>query len=867
MSNQQSDPSDITRARIVRQTPRPRLSLTSLSSNGPNVDSPEQCHGIADAVKVRNRFQHSHNSMLCYSNSIHNSQHGTMLQNIDSSIKSNEKPLHPEQSFPRTVLPANYSTMSVDRVPRCDSLCTRCHADTVVYEQNIKKCHNCGSFSLLKSSTIGTPLSSKSFYSKEMLPTQGMLSEGNVLNTKWRNTADIWQQGKSTPKRKPSKPKNKSKICTLTISSDEEEEKRDKNQKESEKPDGEAHAEEGNAESPKQHENDVTDDNYKEQYRIPKLSDRMKLQGGKTNQDSKSNDSPGLAIVRPSNLLTTTEQGFEVSVRHVQLGSLSGKGMTPLSLKSNALRIEVECSFEVIEANKKKRMNEKYKLALSSVEVSQINVNYENEPMLISVVPSKRYSDIVNKALSKCILDAQSEKTIERQIIFVVNSQKEVFKRTLEKTLPHLQRISPVSTYTIEELTSVLSNMQGEMGRMYATRSASLAAQKKQNPKVIKTIFVYPPPPKKGGIALTNVDVDCLLPGIYLNDIIIDFYLRYLYEEILTQEQRARTYIFNSYFYTRLSKRAFGNSKRNESPMQRMHTQVKKWTRDVDIFEKDFIIIPINEHSHWFLVVICFPSRAELDESVDCSGSSENASSDGIEEVIPEQQKADKANEKHEDQRTSEVITDSIEKSHGDDTLPMDVDQQNPVIDPTKVADEAFEAEGQQIANEVQDFEQKEPDDNLQGTSEKSHQSSENQNTENNNQSTAFQQPCILIFDSLVSGGRSRVFSNLRQYLTLEWKEKKNGLEPEKVFTKNNLKGSFPKIPLQNNDCDCGIYILQFAESFFQHPIINYKFPIRKEKWFTKAHVDAKRDTIKKIINDLEQQCSTGNSSPVTSSS
>lgn len=28
----------------------------------------------------------------------------------------------------------------------------------------------------------------------------------------------------------------------------------------------------------------------------------------------------------------------------------------------------------------------------------------------------------------------------------------------------------------------------------------------------------------------------------------------------------------------------------------------------MDLFQKDFIIIPINEQSHWFLAIICFPS-------------------------------------------------------------------------------------------------------------------------------------------------------------------------------------------------------------------------------------------------------------------
>ena len=37
------------------------------------------------------------------------------------------------------------------------------------------------------------------------------------------------------------------------------------------------------------------------------------------------------------------------------------------------------------------------------------------------------------------------------------------------------------------------------------------------------------------------------------------------------------------------------------------HARVQKWTKNVNIFQKDFIVIPINEHAHWFLAIICFP--------------------------------------------------------------------------------------------------------------------------------------------------------------------------------------------------------------------------------------------------------------------
>lgn len=38
--------------------------------------------------------------------------------------------------------------------------------------------------------------------------------------------------------------------------------------------------------------------------------------------------------------------------------------------------------------------------------------------------------------------------------------------------------------------------------------------------------MVYPPPPAKGGISVTNEDLHCLNDGEFLNDVIIDFYLK-----------------------------------------------------------------------------------------------------------------------------------------------------------------------------------------------------------------------------------------------------------------------------------------------------------------------------------------------------
>ena len=43
---------------------------------------------------------------------------------------------------------------------------------------------------------------------------------------------------------------------------------------------------------------------------------------------------------------------------------------------------------------------------------------------------------------------------------------------------------------------------------------------------------------------------------------------------------------------------------------------VHRWTRDVDIFSKEFLFIPINYELHWSLAIVCNPGKNTRQGSV-----------------------------------------------------------------------------------------------------------------------------------------------------------------------------------------------------------------------------------------------------------
>ncbi|XP_062042372.1 sentrin-specific protease 6 isoform X3 [Lepus europaeus] len=431
----------------------------------------------------------------------------------------------------------------------------------------------------------------------------------------------------------------------------------------------------------------------------------------------------------------------------------------------------------------------------------------------------------------------------------------------------------------------------------------------------VEKLIVYPPPPAKGGISVTNEDLHCLSEGEFLNDVIIDFYLKYLVLEKLKKEEADRIHIFSSFFYKRLNQRERRNHETtNLSIQQKRHGRVKTWTRHVDIFEKDFIFVPLNEAAHWFLAVVCFPGleKPKYEPNPHYHENAAIQKCSAVEDSCISSPSANEMDSCSQNSSAKPVIKKMLNKKHGIAVTNSSVGQEESdpcfrrnicnvkcsvkkinhtgseneesnkgepacqkVVDRSKnenglqneslssihhpdglskirlnYSDESTES-GKMLDEELIDF--SEDQDNQDDSSDDGFLADDNCNSEIGQwhlKPTICKQPCILLMDSLRGPSRSNVVKILREYLEVEWEVKKGS---KRSFSKDVMKGSNPKVPQQNNFSDCGVYVLQYVESFFENPILNFELPMNLANWFPPPRMRTKREEIRNIILKLQE--------------
>ena len=486
-------------------------------------------------------------------------------------------------------------------------------------------------------------------------------------------------------------------------------------------------------------------------------------------------------------------------VKAVVVGELTCTPREPVEVRRDKIHIKVKYNHENLD------------FILEKDDINSFKIHVEDDPFIVimKTTPDWAGKNIKRYDQFKVYIDPDSDVYTKKHIIFILSEavtgvKLDALVEMIDYSLcdkPVVQRISQeeaniegeriISVLTDQIRTKSPESSQPSNGlnntgkctpviqKTYSTRSRTSVIAQNKSPS--KTILVYQPSSKLNGVTITSEDMLCLKPSIYLNDIIIDFFLKYLIEVKLTSKQKERLHLFSTFFYERLTQRNT-NSDQPKTPTT-MHRMVKSWTKNVDIFDKDFLVIPINESAHWFLVIICHPKMAADDVA-------------------------------------KKELSDEKESEKDSDNISMDSDMDD--FDKT-LLEGALERTKKN------------------GKSKKSPQSVV----------AVKERPCILIFDSLGTNRRSGVITNLRNYLNCEWKERKDG-SIENIFNKDTIKGCYPKVPLQENFSDCGLYVLQYFESFFTNPIEDFKAPIDLRSWFPHDEMRRKRQDIIDVILELQ---------------
>lgn len=304
--------------------------------------------------------------------------------------------------------------------------------------------------------------------------------------------------------------------------------------------------------------------------------------------------------------------------------------------------------------------------------------------------------------------------------------------------------------------------------------------------------LVYPTVGKKK--AEVNIyDLERLRDGEFLNDNLIGFYARFLeyYLERNKPEVSKRVYFFNSYFYATLTSPVKGRKGVN-------YQGVSKWTRNVDLFSHDYVVVPINESAHWYLAIICnlrtLKNRSEAKDIEPTQEGSEVQQKMTSYKEIPETPPPEKA------ATPEETARDSLAAMKIDDVVPS----LNSLHGPTS-EDEWPEKEENQ-ASPPAVFHSENPSETLQSDATK------RKKLKSTGPVYSIDQPTIVTFDSL-NEPRQPAIKVLKQYLSEE------SIKAKISFDLKDIKGMTAKgIPLQPNYSDCGLYLLAYLEKFVQDP-------------------------------------------------
>lgn len=308
-----------------------------------------------------------------------------------------------------------------------------------------------------------------------------------------------------------------------------------------------------------------------------------------------------------------------------------------------------------------------------------------------------------------------------------------------------------------------------------------------------KKPLLYP----RGGKRQESVswdDLSRLEDGEFLNDSLVAFFLRYL-QENSSPERVKSMHFFSTFFHETLTK---GGRK----PIN--YDGVKSWTKNINLFTRDYAIVPVNESYHWYAMIICNLRSLKKDDLDDGLGTDE----------VVELTESPEEHEPARDDQSKDIL-------HSD-VVCRDANMHD------------VRAEQEHDLNTIR---------KLPGRRKLAQRTP---------RKYALTQPIVMTLDSL-DIPRSTTAGTLKDYLIREAQEK-----AQLEIDKSEIQGMTAKqIPLQGNYYDCGLYLCMYLEQFMANPSKFVRSILQGDtdavKWPKRPKSDALRDRLYQLLQQLHQ--------------
>ncbi|KAJ2349356.1 hypothetical protein GGH92_002563 [Coemansia sp. RSA 2673] len=407
--------------------------------------------------------------------------------------------------------------------------------------------------------------------------------------------------------------------------------------------------------------------------------------------------------------------------------------------------------------------------------------------------------------------------------------------------------------------------------------------------------FEYPPEGAKP-IHVGGSDIYRLRSGEFLNDTIIEFYMRYIGENLRTTDAKLyeRCFFFNTFFFKKLSQRSRAIAcDGDEDPMGVVYSQLKKWTASVDLFGKDYIFVPINENIHWYLAIIANP-RAMLPAKLEVPDSDPSRSDIGaasLEEPagkpatpltvdlpppsspftsllssepspakeedlfppLPEDGSSDVDIEMDESPAKEDMVNAGAVLSQAKSSSPRSAltPSTSELETDLKLDLNLGKSDNTSLVSDRPPL----PPPHVIDLSCEAMPLSETAATDALKAKSKYVDPettpSIIILDSL--GNRHQpTFGLLRGYMQAEANYKHHPADVAEAMV-----GKYAKVPLQTNLCDCGVFLLQYIENFLKDPTMFMSHALNgadMRAWFNTGLMREKRNSMMRLAIRLASE-------------